>query len=121
MSLTNMARTYVFLPLAFRWARALTPQRAAYAATVVTFLAVGLWHGDGINYLIFGLYHGVLLSLHQAFLHATRKQPLFRKLRRQRWLAVPAWALTFALVSIGWYPFVFTLPQLVGIITRSGS
>ena len=115
ISLTTFLRNYIFLSCAYRWARALGAQRAAYAATVLTFIVCGLWHGDGLNFVVWGLYHGLLLSLHQAFLHNTRKLRLFYVLRRQRWLAVPAWALTFVLVSIGWFPFAFKLPELVQI------
>ena len=118
ISLTSFLRSYIFLPAAYRWARALGPQRAAYAATVLTFLICGVWHGDGLNYVVWGLYHGVLLALHQAFLYGTKKAPLWRRLRRQRWLSAPAWALTFALVSLGWYPFAFTLPQLRDIFIK---
>jgi alginate O-acetyltransferase complex protein AlgI len=118
ISLTSFLRNYIFMPAANRWARALGPQRAAYAATVLTFVVCGIWHGDGLNYVVWGLYHGLLLTLHQAFLHGTRKSPLFRRLRRQRWLMAPSWALTFMLVSLGWYPFVFTLPQLLDIFAK---
>lgn len=121
ISLTSFLRDYIFLPAANRWARALGPQRAAYTATVLTFVVCGIWHGDGLNYVVWGLYHGLLLALHQAFLHNTRKSPLFKRLRRQRWLAVPSWALTFALVSLGWYAFVFSLPQLYDIFGRGGA
>jgi alginate O-acetyltransferase complex protein AlgI len=115
ISLTSLLRSYIFLPLAYRWARPLGAQRSAYTATVVTFLICGLWHGDGLNYLLWGLYHGLLLSAHQAFVHATRRSPLFRRLRRVRLLALPAWALTFVLVGGGWYLFAFNLKQLAEI------
>jgi D-alanyl-lipoteichoic acid acyltransferase DltB (MBOAT superfamily) len=118
ISLTSMLRNYIFLPAAYRWSRALGPQRAAYAATVLTFLICGIWHGDGMNYIVWGLYHGVLLAVHQAFVYGTRKAPLFKRLRRQRWLVAPSWALTFALVSLGWYPFAFTMPQLFDIFYK---
>jgi len=118
ISLTSFLRSHIFQPCAYRWARRLGPQRAAYAATFIAFLACGAWHGDGLNYLLWGAWHGLLLVLHQAFLRATRKRPLFRALRRQRWLALPAWALTFALVSLGWLLFAFTLEQLAYIFSH---
>lgn len=120
MSLTNFLRQFIFLPTAYRWARKLGAQRSAYAATVLTFVICGMWHGDGANFLLWGLYQGLLLVLHQAFLARTRKSPVFRRLRRVRWLALPAWALTFTLISLGWYPFAFTLPQLAAIFGGVG-
>jgi alginate O-acetyltransferase complex protein AlgI len=118
ISLTSLLRSYIFTPVANRWARALGPQRAAYAATLLTFAICGAWHGDGPNYVVWGIYHGVLLVLHQAFLAGTRKSPLFKRLRKQRWLVAFSWALTFMLVSLGWYPFAFTLPQLYDIFIK---
>lgn len=44
--------------------------------------------------------------------------PVYKRLRRWRWLAVPAWGLTCELVSLGWCPFVFTLPQLSGVYCK---
>ena len=118
ISLTTFLRTYIFLPCAYRWSKTLGPQRAAYAATVLAFAVCGVWHGDGLNFLLWGLYHGMLLSLHQAFLYNTRKVKFFAKLRKKRWLAVPAWAFTFVLVSLGWFPFAFSITELRTIIVR---
>jgi membrane protein involved in D-alanine export len=118
ISLTTFLRNYIFLPGAYRWSRVLGPQRAAYAATVLAFAVCGVWHGDGLNFLLWGLYHGVLLSLHQAFLYNTRKVRFFARLRRQRWLAIPAWAFTFGLVSLGWFPFAFSVNELRSIFLR---
>ena len=37
--------------------------------TVVTMLLTGLWHGAGLQFLIFGLIHGVYLTANQAWRH----------------------------------------------------
>ena len=54
-----------------------------------------MWHGAGINFVIWGLYHGGLLVV-ERFLH-----------HRFRWRAsgIPGVALAFALVTVGWVPF----------------
>ena len=62
ISLTEWLRDYLFYPLL----RALTrlkwcPSVATYCvAFLVTFAIAGVWHGDGRNFLYFGLYQGVL-------------------------------------------------------------
>ena len=37
--------------------------------TIVTMLLTGLWHGAGVQFLIFGLIHGVYLTANQAWRH----------------------------------------------------
>jgi hypothetical protein len=33
---------------------------------MITMLLGGLWHGAGVAYLLWGLYHGLLLAIHRA-------------------------------------------------------
>lgn len=40
---------------------------ASYLALFVSFGLMGLWHGTTLNYLVYGVYHGALLSGHQFF------------------------------------------------------
>jgi alginate O-acetyltransferase complex protein AlgI len=57
ISLSTWFRDYVYLPLGgshagnVKWVR----------NVLVTFLLSGLWHGASWNYVLWGLYHGVLL------------------------------------------------------------
>ena len=37
--------------------------------TIVTMLLTGLWHGAGLQFLVFGLIHGVYLTANQAWRH----------------------------------------------------
>ena len=60
ISLSTWFRDYVYIPLGgsrrtgWLWAR----------NVIVTFLLSGLWHGASWNYVLWGLYHGVLLVHH---------------------------------------------------------
>ncbi|MDH3235372.1 MAG: MBOAT family protein [Alphaproteobacteria bacterium] len=63
---------------------------------VIIFAACGLWHGAGWTFVIWGLYHAVLVLGY----HASAK----------RWDKLPRLAqiaLTFVLVSAGWTLFMF--------------
>ena len=71
---------------------------------LVTFLLSGLWHGASWNYVLWGLYHGMLLLVTQ----------LPARLMPQRtagasavasWLLVPQIAGMFVLTNIGWLLF----------------
>ena len=37
--------------------------------TIITMLLTGLWHGAGVQFLIFGLIHGIYLTANQAWRH----------------------------------------------------
>lgn len=123
ISLTSFLTDYIFRPLANFWARPFSRRwgwdggslTAACLATIVTFVICGIWHGDGLNFAVWGLYHGILLSAHQVFVRLTRKSAFWLRVRRQRWLAAPSTLLTFALVCVGWYPFAMPLHDLLRI------
>lgn len=43
--------------------------------TIATMLLTGLWHGAGLQYLIFGLIHGIYLTANQAWRHFRQPVP----------------------------------------------
>lgn len=60
ISLSSWFRDYVFIPLQFQ-----TRRWRAYGlagALVFTFVLVGIWHGAGLNFALFGLIHGALVA-----------------------------------------------------------
>ncbi|MBP7146425.1 MAG: MBOAT family protein [Acidobacteria bacterium] len=116
ISLTTFLRDYIFLPLALRWSRPLGPTAASYLATLVTFAACGIWHGEGLNFLLWGLYHGCLIVGQQAFHAATRHTRPFRRWRRRAPYRLAATGLTFVTVAAGWYLFAFDLQELATML-----
>ena len=67
ISLSTWIRDYIYIPLGGnRKGRA----RAHLNLLIVMALA-GLWHGAAWNFIIWGAYHGVLLSAHRLFLELT--------------------------------------------------
>ena len=106
ITLSTWLRDYVFLPVAYvgsRWVdRMGLPRRRGellnYAvASVITMLLVGLWHGSGSGFLLWGGAHGVALAVHKVWQGAGR-----RKRRMPSWLGR---ALTFVFVGLSWVPF----------------
>jgi hypothetical protein len=103
ITLSTWFRDYVYIPLggsqttAAKWARNI----------LVTFLLSGLWHGASWNYVLWGLYHGLLLI-------AARAGVLLRQPRRRAPSASPRTAGfrdalriggMFLLTCIGWLLF----------------
>ncbi len=63
ITLSSWLRDYLYIPLGgSRVSRART-----YFNLIFTLAICGLWHGAAWHYVIFGLYHGVILSLERAF------------------------------------------------------
>ncbi|MGE0709456.1 MAG: MBOAT family protein [Planctomycetota bacterium] len=83
MTLTRLVLDYLYTPLALRLARAaveldLTPSARFPLATALplalAFIAVGVWHGAGWTFLLFGALHGGYMVLNA----------LWREFRRRR-------------------------------------
>jgi alginate O-acetyltransferase complex protein AlgI len=91
ISLSSWLRDYLYIPLGGnrggRW--------ATYRNLLLTMLLGGFWHGANWTFAVWGLYHGLLLSLERAV-----RFPLSGKLGRG-----VATAGTFLAVVIGWVVF----------------
>jgi D-alanyl-lipoteichoic acid acyltransferase DltB (MBOAT superfamily) len=77
ISLSTWLRDYLFVPLG-GFSRS---QARVHFALITTFFLAGLWHGANWNYVIFGLMHGVFLSVQRL---ATPGLERFAKIRRGR-------------------------------------
>jgi len=64
ISLSTWLRDYLYIPLGGnRNGRLMT-----YRNLILTMLLGGLWHGAAWNFVVWGLFHGILLSIHRLFL-----------------------------------------------------
>lgn len=112
ITLSSWLRDYLYIPLGGnRHGRLLQ-----YRNLMLTMLLGGLWHGASWNFVIWGGYHGLLLSAHKLY-RAHAPADLLRRLDGSRlWRAV-ATAGTFVLVVISWVPFrAQTLGQTLDIL-----
>jgi len=105
MSLSFWIRDYVFLPMAMlrreEWWRKL--------CLLLSMVLFGIWHKGTILFLLFGSYHGVLLILHRQVQQVERRFGWQRS--SKLWTAL-SWAMTMALVNLGWIFFrAGSLPQ----------
>jgi len=88
MTLTRFVTAYVFMPMMLKRRKQAiqtnaSEQQVFWATvaypTVVTFLLIGVWHGAGWNFAIFGLLQGIFIvvnNLWQRFRKNTLKQNL---------------------------------------------
>jgi alginate O-acetyltransferase complex protein AlgI len=114
ITLSHWVRDYVFTPLGralFKTPLRRTPAVIAAVSYFVTFAVVGAWHGLTPAFLLWGLYHGALLSLY----HVVRlKTP--PRLADQPWydgrvVRALSIAFTFLCVTVGWVPFMLPLAK----------
>jgi D-alanyl-lipoteichoic acid acyltransferase DltB (MBOAT superfamily) len=95
ISLSTWFKDYVFQPLAVYWRNA--GIHGVAAALLLTFIASGLWHGAGWNFIVYGFLYGCILCF-ELYTKNQRKQ-----IRKQ----IPVWlynsislALTFSTVAL---------------------
>ncbi len=96
ISLSRWLRDYLYIPLGGnRHGRLET-----YRNLMLTMLLGGLWHGASWNFVVWGGYHGALLSFERMFRGKKSAEPA-------RWTVFyPLQAvITFGLVMIGWVFF----------------
>ena len=74
---------------------------------MATMLVSGLWHGAGLNFLVWGAWHGGLLVIHRAWTE-WRGNTLAQSPTAVGRLS--SWAVTFASVTLGWAFFAMDLP-----------
>ena len=109
VTLSAWVRDYVFLPAghaAFRTRLRRAPLVVAAASYLGSFLIIGAWHGLAANYLLWGAYHGVLLTGYQAARARLSPAIVTSRLYRSPLATAAGTAITFTLVSIGWVLFM---------------
>ncbi len=99
MSLTEWITDYVFKPLtvSFRdlgmW--------GIYLAAIINLVLIGAWHGANWTYVLFGLYHGILIAIVTA---TEKKRKKFEKKHNLKNNELWKWSkrlMTFSLFTIG--------------------
>lgn len=91
ISLSSWFRDYIYIPLGgnkvnkLKWVRNI----------LLVWMLTGLWHGAAWNFIIWGIYYGLLLLFEKLFLNKVlSKLP-----------SIINWIYTFVIVMIGWMIF----------------
>jgi alginate O-acetyltransferase complex protein AlgI len=98
ISLSTWLRDYLYIPLGGNRGGSLRTVRNL----LITMLLGGLWHGAGWVFLIWGLYHGLLLAAYRLL------GPIFRRMFSFKDSLVGTWIKTFIffhLICLGWLFF----------------
>jgi len=95
ISLSSWLRDYLYIPLGGKYSR--------YRNIMITMLLGGLWHGAAWTFVIWGAFHGAIIT----GTHYLSGFKLFQSLIQSKafWIRLIKWGATFYLVLIGWVFF----------------
>jgi alginate O-acetyltransferase complex protein AlgI len=107
MSLSAWCQRYVYLPVMAR-------VRNPYVAVFATMCTMGLWHAGNLNYIVWGIYHGTILSIYLTWGRIKR----WRKWKPKSTLLLVAGGVLTALLMSASAVFPATTAQGVGAAVR---
>lgn len=117
MSLSHWFRDFVFSRLVFAMFKkkifksSLTTAMVAY---IVNMTLMGVWHGINFSYLLYGLYHGIILAITEYF----QKTKFYKNNKNKKWFEYSSIFITFNLIMFGFFifseKFVYVLQVMGG-------
>lgn len=101
VSLSTWLRDYVYnrfcmAALRGKWFK--ESRTGSYLGYFITMTLMGLWHGLSWSFLVYGLYHGVLMSLNEVL---DTRWKAFRKLKKKPAVRLALVLITFHLFGFG--------------------
>lgn len=99
ISLSRWLRDYLYIPLGGN------RRGNRYVNLTVTMVIGGIWHGNSINFLIWGFFHGIGLVVVHAFGQLKKRLCISTKSHYSKLLRVLSWLLTFHFVTLLWVFF----------------
>lgn len=125
MSLTSWLRDYIYMPVGKKLMPLIGkkyPLLLAGICQLVTMGVSGLWHGAAWHFLIWGLFHGVGLTIHRIYSDLVSKYRRKKTDNKAKLLNVVKRSfntfITFQFVCIGWVFFVLNINDAVKVIYR---
>lgn len=116
MSLSTWLRDFVFMRFSrFALGRKLFKNRQTTACVgfLLNMTLMGLWHGLTWDYLVYGIYHGVLLA---GYHYYQQKSKFYKKHRRETWYQAVSWVITMVAVFFGFALFGgYVVSPLLGL------
>jgi len=114
ITLSYWLRDFVFMRFTrFALHRKLFKSRltTACCAFMINMTLMGCWHGLTPDYLMYGAFHGILLSICEVY---QKKSAFHKKHRKQNWYKACSWAVTMVCVLFSFCLFSGQLSTFVG-------
>ena len=116
ISLSTWLRDFVFMRFSqFALSHKLFKSRLTTACVgfMVNMTLMGVWHGITPDYVVYGLYHGVMLA---GCHYLQKKWKFYKKHRRERWFSILSWVVTMLVVFFGFALFGgYVVSPLLGL------
>lgn len=109
-------RWYVFKPFINLYNNLINPKYrllVSIISYISTFLVCGLWHGETVNYVWWGLSHGIGLSISKAWSVKVAEKYGFKD---KWWYRTLSWIVTFVFISLTWLLFHYKQEELLKIL-----
>lgn len=102
ISLSDWIRDYLFFPLS-KFSSKKTWQ--IFFVPVIAMGLCGLWHGAAWHFVLWGIWHGIGLSILQVWNQYKRKHKPLAKATKSGWFMYAGIVMNFAFVTLGWWWF----------------
>ncbi|HMD42794.1 MAG TPA: MBOAT family O-acyltransferase [Candidatus Acidoferrum sp.] len=113
MTLSRWIRDYLFFPINAKW---LSKPLVLYSSMVGVMALVGLWHGAGWGFILWGVLHGIYLVGYRLYESWNEGQNRPEESR----VAATMWRVaTLTAVVVAWVPFRAASLQKAGAILAS--
>jgi alginate O-acetyltransferase complex protein AlgI len=114
ITLSGLIRDYLWDPISLIMARYAINNKyntiGLFVLTVIipvifAFFWIGLWHGAGWNFILFGLIHGIYIVIFNLWLQVKYNFPKIKIIRSNKIAKIISWNLTFVSVVFAWVLF----------------
>lgn len=79
---------------------------------LINMTIMGIWHGLDIYYIMYGVYHGMLLAITEIY---QKKSKFHKTYKKEGWYKGMSLFITFNLVMFGFFIFSGRFTQIIGL------
>lgn len=88
---------------------------AAFVGFMVNMVVMGLWHGFTWYYVLYGVYHGLLLGITEIY---QKKSKFYKKYKNNKIYKLCSWFITINLVMFGFLIFSGHIEEIANVIIK---
>lgn len=114
MTLSKFIRDYLYFPISLSLTRYAVDKNLGYIGVfalnilippMFAFFCVGLWHGAGWNFILFGLVHGAYIVIHNIWVKIKNKIPENKRIKENNITNIISRFITFTVVVFSFVIF----------------